>query len=392
MKNICIILPPALPFPPSRGGAVETLLNLFVSENEKEKKYHLTIFSIENEEAREISKLYSCVEVIYIKNQNDGFKNKLDKYIKKFFHMNINLLNYYVINILREMKKREKPDLCIVEGGNYRDYQIISKYVGVNKMALHIHAVSTPKFNPNNIYGHFIFVSECAKRYWTQTFPGNGEILKNAIDEDIFCKNYDEVKIASKRKKLGISMDDFVVMYCGRLIDEKGVLELIKSINNVKNPHVKLLIIGSSNFAGANVTKYQKELFDNVSDKIIFTGFVNNNDLPIYYQLSDVVATPSKCMEAAPLVNIEGMISGKALITTSQGGILEYINPKGAIILDYNGNEKCFVKSLALAIESLAEDAQRVQSMGKSNCEYSQIFIKKNYFKNYSSIIEKIIS
>lgn len=392
MKNIYIILPPALPFPPSKGGAVETLLQIFVSENEKEKKYHLTIFSVEDEKARELSKLYSYADVVYIAYQESKPKAKIDKCLKENLHININALNSYTVNILKKIKEMGRPDLCIVEGGNYRDYQIISRYIGLKKTAIHIHAVSTPKVNANKIYGSFIFVSECAKRYWCKSIPCNGFVLKNVVDEDVFCGNHDVQGIADKRKQLGIGPDDFLVMYCGRLIEEKGVIELVKAISKVKNPQVKLLVVGSSKFAGAEVTEYQRQLFEIAGNNVIFAGFINNQELPLYYLLSDVIATPSICNEAAPLVNIEAMLSGRALITTSQGGIPEYVNPEGAVVIDYDGNKEHLVGMLASAIENLAENPQPVQMMGESNREYSMRFSKKNYFKDYASIIDSISS
>ena len=56
MKNICFITQCSLPIPTTKGGAVETLVEYIVDENEREKKYNITVISVEDEKAKEISK------------------------------------------------------------------------------------------------------------------------------------------------------------------------------------------------------------------------------------------------------------------------------------------------------------------------------------------------
>lgn len=56
MKRIAIMNNGTLPIPSVLGGAVETLVQLLVDTNEKEKQMQLEIFSIDNANAREKAK------------------------------------------------------------------------------------------------------------------------------------------------------------------------------------------------------------------------------------------------------------------------------------------------------------------------------------------------
>ena len=61
MKRIAIIDNGVLPIPSVLGGAVETLVQLLVDTNEKEKQMLFEIFSIDNADARQKAKEYSCL-------------------------------------------------------------------------------------------------------------------------------------------------------------------------------------------------------------------------------------------------------------------------------------------------------------------------------------------
>ncbi len=393
MKKICFILPPLLPFPPSKGGAVETLLSLFIDENEKQRKYHITVFSIYDDQAKFLSKKYEYTDVIYIRLENIALvKYKVCNVIQKTIGVRIKQLDDYNSYILKYIKNNIDPDLCIVEGGYYREYINISKYIGPEKMAIHIHAVSTPRFNANKIYKSFIFVSECAKNVWQKKEICNSYVLTNAVDESKFNTTFDSNHQIKLRNSLGLDEKDFVILYCGRLIEIKGVLELLKAVNRINDNSVKLIIVGSSNFAEATVTDYQKELLSQINNRIKFTGFIDNSKLPSYYKIADIVVTPSICQEAASLVNIEAMMSGKAIITTSQGGNPEYVNSSGSIMIDYSGNKNKLIDQLYENILLMINNRILVSKMAENNKIYAKSFTKQNYFENYSKIINFIIS
>lgn len=392
MKKICFICPPALPFPPVRGGAVETLLELFVNENEKVKKYDIQVFSIYDERAEQLSKKYRNTCVTYVRCPDTSSKKyRLCSAVQKATTLRLGFLDVYNEAILQHMRSGYMPDLCIAEGGNYRDYVNISRYLGIPKMAMHIHAVSTPRYNPNKIYGSFVFVSNSSALHWQKKYSCHGFVLPNAIDEENFSVCREQEELIALRQKLGLLPEDFVVLYCGRLIEEKGVLELVKAITGLPQQDIKLVVVGSANFEGASVTDYQKQLQYYINERIQFTGYVPHQELSAYYQMANLVASPSICMEAAPLVNMEAMMSGKAILTTSQGGILEYVNPDGAKVMDYQDDKAELVEQIRRQISALYHDRGEAARMGQSNKTYATKFEKSEYFKNYAEIIDTII-
>ena len=75
-KNICIITQCSLPIPTTKGGAVETLVEYILMENERMDKYHFTVISVEDDQAKQQSKQFKNVEFIYV-NQSNKLLNRL---------------------------------------------------------------------------------------------------------------------------------------------------------------------------------------------------------------------------------------------------------------------------------------------------------------------------
>src|SRR3989339_868327 len=111
--------------------------------------------------------------------------------------------------------------------------------------------------------------------------------LPNGVDTNIFQPAGKDERLMNK---LGISNDDKVIIFVGglgRLHFFKGVDVLIGAYEQIKTkiPNIKLLIIGDGD---------QKDRYIKLAGEgVIFTGWVLNEDLSKYYNLSDVFVLPS---------------------------------------------------------------------------------------------------
>jgi spore coat protein SA len=115
----------------------------------------------------------------------------------------------------------------------------------------------------------------------------------------------------------------------------KGVHVLLKAFREVseQDPLARLVIVGGTGYGSNRLNPYVrelKELAKPLGDKVKFVKFVPSAQMPLYYQLGDVVATPSVWQEAFCRVNLEAMASGKPVITTPRGGIGEVVTHQGS--------------------------------------------------------------
>lgn len=92
MKTICFIAPYNYSIPAIQGGAIETLVQHLIEENEKEKKFKFIVLSTYSKEAEEVAKKYKYTKYIY-------FKKK--KYIDKIFYFLFRLFYTNFISNLR---------------------------------------------------------------------------------------------------------------------------------------------------------------------------------------------------------------------------------------------------------------------------------------------------
>ena len=385
IKKICLITPNLLPVPNVLGGAIETLVTNILKEQTIENKIDITIVSIYNKLAYQESKKYKNTKFIFIKkNLKYLIYSTIYHIINKIFKKNLNTYNHIVLNKI----KNEKFDYIIAEGGHYESYQEYLKYFKKDQLVLHLHHTATSNEVIDSTFSKVIGVSDYVlKKFKDTSSIKKYYLLKNCIDIEKYDKKISTKELNEIRKIYNINKDDFVLMYCGRLIKEKGVLELIKSVNNLKEKNIKLLVIGSINFASGGEDEYTKEIkkIAKNNKNIIFTGYIDGSELYKYYKLSNAVVIPSVWEEAAGLVCIEAMICKKPIITTGRGGIKEYVN-KDAILVNYH--EHYLVKELTDAILKLYNNKEKLQDIGQKSYEEALQYSTKNYYKNLVNIIE----
>src|SRR5262249_13696018 len=126
-----------------------------------------------------------------------------------------------------------------------------------------------------------------------------------ALDRFEHC---DTDAVARLRQRFG----DRLILAVGRLVYYKGFEYLIRSMAQVRG---KLLIIGNGPLR-AKLDEVAVQL--NVSEKVVFLGEVQNDEVTPYYHAADVFALPSVARsEAFGIVQIEAMASGVPVVNTS---------------------------------------------------------------------------
>ncbi len=155
---------------------------------------------------------------------------------------------------------------------------------------------------------------------------GNGNI--NGIDLDYFNPDlYSEKDSLSIREKLNIGQNDFVFLFVGRLVGDKGINELVKAFSELprsSNQNIRrniLLLVGP----------YEDDLdpllpgtiieIEN-NPNIISVGF--QKDVRPYFAISDVFVFPSY-REGFPNVLLQAGAMGKFSIVTDINGSNEII-------------------------------------------------------------------
>jgi glycosyltransferase involved in cell wall biosynthesis len=182
------------------------------------------------------------------------------------------------------------------------------------------------------------------------------------------------------KQNLKLKENDIVFCFIGRLVREKGILELLEAFNKLQSEfnNVKLLLIGSlldseRDKEGDNIIKKQLS-----NTNIIHLGF--RKDTPELLAISDVFVLPSY-REGLPRSIIEAMAMRTPIIATNIRGCREEVfsNKNGYLV------DKASTQSLYNAMRLLFLDKDKRTEFGISSRAIAEELFDEN------KVIEKQI-
>lgn len=147
----------------------------------------------------------------------------------------------------------------------------------------------------------------------------NGNV--NGIDTTFFNSNtISEQQQQNLRNELGIDSSDFVFVFIGRLVADKGINELVRAFLLLEIPNCKLLLVGPYETEDPLQPETLKAIQQN--DSILSVGF--QHDVRPYLVISDCLVFPSY-REGFPNVVMQAGAMGLPSIVTDINGSNEII-------------------------------------------------------------------
>ena len=143
-------------------------------------------------------------------------------------------------------------------------------------------------------------------------YTRNVHIVPTGIEvERFYSENFKKKELDDLRNQIGLSKDQFTILFVGRLAAEKSVDLLIEAQRDLaKKYNAVLMIVGD----GPDMQKYQELAMKyNIEDNVIFTGKVPWTEVTKYYQLADIFATASRS-ETQGLTVIEAMAASLPVV------------------------------------------------------------------------------
>lgn len=392
MRKVCIIMGGVMPVPAVCGGAIEILITSIVRQYSAKDGFALTICSVYHPEAEKIAKQYPEVRFFWTHTRTPWNLLRHAVFLAlrtATGHCIRPLQRHY--NEIAELFQRERFDLILAEGGDTQAIVEIAGDYRREQFVNHVHIHYLPPENIAEHYGHVIGVSEFVTREYLNAcqLPVKGHVLKNGICLEQFRKAVSPEQKRALRKRLGLSEEDFVVLYVGRIMQMKGVLELIQAVTELEDGHVKLLILGGANAGKKAFSPYErkvKQLSEQHRGRVLFTGYVDNAEVYQYASLADVQCMPTLVEEAAGLVVLEAMAEGLPLIVTRSGGVGEYVDSSTALMIERNN----VVAELKNAICYLKAHPQVRSQMSGNARRRSRQFDESAYYANFCRLISQI--
>jgi len=135
-------------------------------------------------------------------------------------------------------------------------------------------------------------------------------------------ENIDIQKRDNVKNLLNLNSTDFVIGYCGRLVKDKGIIDLVTAFQQVSTKYnFKLLLVGD--FEERDALPADIIIKIKSDPNIIITGFIFN-DIEYYYSLMDVFILPSY-REGFPMSVLEASSMKRPVLTTTVTGCIDSI-------------------------------------------------------------------
>lgn len=183
------------------------------------------------------------------------------------------------------------------------------------------------------------------------------EIIPFAVDTKVFIPYQKDQELMSR---LGVEGRK-VMVFVGALDRAhyfKGVENLLRAFKMVSDKYF-LVIVGKG-----DLSSWYKDLAEKlgVQKCVRFCENVSNDELPKYYQLSDVVVLPSiDSSEAFGIVLLEGLSCGKPVIASSLPGVRTVVEDgKNGILVPPSD-----ITALKNALQKILEDDVLAHTFGK---------------------------
>jgi len=207
--------------------------------------------------------------------------------------------------------------------------------------------------------------------------PGNKvEVVAPGFDSELYRQMQDKSMIDKIKAKYGI--DKNYILFVGTLEPRKNLQKLIKAYSilpeYLKSDYL-LVVCGKKGLFFEELFRAVKEL--KLEEKVIFTGYVPDEDLPFLMNGAEVFVYPS-LYEGFGLPPLEAMACGTPVISSKVSSLPEVVNDAGILI---NPND----------VEELSDALLRVLSNNELRAQLSEKGLKQASKFSWKKTAMKIV-
>jgi glycogen synthase len=240
-------------------------------------------------------------------------------------------------------------------------------------LVFHVHSVDRAEYDLGNEPNPFL----AHGRAQEEAIIGSDRLIALTRPEEILLQQY-YPEAASKIRVVGNGIDDTnaafeasfsdrpgmaTVLYSGRLVERKGIRELLAAIPQVLEavPAAKFVLTGGPPRvpAGGVAAQWLEAKHDPFRKQIHFTGWQSPAEMARRYAAADILVVPSR-YEPFGMVILEGMLHGLAIVAADVGGPAEILE-HGRTGLLFPARD---VGALGSALQWLLKNPEKRKALG----------------------------
>ncbi|MFQ4140585.1 hormogonium polysaccharide biosynthesis glycosyltransferase HpsO [Chlorogloeopsis sp. ULAP02] len=318
-------------------------------------------------------------------------------------HQGLLSFGFELISLMRQFR----PQIIQVEQGSrslsYAQMITLNKLLGLKAKNIFFTWWNLPyklnfpidlleKYNLQNSHGIISGNQDGAEILRQRGFQGSIKIMPQlGVDESVFKPQF-QPELA---KDLDIQVDDFVVGFVGRFVQEKGLLTLLDALALLPDKPWKLLLLGRGALKSELINKATEK---KIKDKIVFRESVPHDQVAQYLNVMNTLILPSETTyqfktissvgwkEQFGHVLIEAMACQVPVIGSNSGEIPHVIENAGLVFPE--GDAKALADCIVQLIEK-PDLAQNLGEMGyqKVMAEYTNKALAKQQLEFYQELV-----
>jgi len=267
------------------------------------------------EEGISVLRLRSLFEFL-----NNSWLVNLNKEIIKFNPDAIHVHGTFSITALRVAGIHKKiPDAIVVFDDHMTNSAMRASWVSI---LYSIFRILFGKYIERNV-DHFVAVTEETKKFMNKFYGISNDrinVIPLGCDTSLFSnKNSNRRDL---RINLGISDDEIVISYVGKIIPDKGIHLLVEAAIKLLHEGFNIKVL----FVGGKDDKYFKIITETINssgygNNFIFNPPVPNSELPKYYSITDIGVWPKQCS----LTVLEAMACNVPVVLSNNSGANERV-------------------------------------------------------------------
>ena len=348
-----------------------------VTVNQKASSYDF-------EEDRHIIKVPGVKTGIYDYRLTSMYPLKIAKKIKK---MNLDIIHVHtefsIGSFGRIIAKQLNIPIVATYHTYYEDYLYYVTKGYFNYISKNLLKTLT-RFYADKTVNSLIVPAEKIKDLFINKYNYKKEIavIPTGIAIERFYKeNVDKKKKEEIYKSLKVDKDDFLILFVGRVAEEKNIEFLIEAHKKLvkEDNKYKLIIVGD----GPDI-KNLKELSKDIKDNVVFAGKSLWEDVPCYYDIADIFVTASRS-ETQGLTVLEALASSTPVVCANDPSYIDAIVPgSNGFVFD---TEEEYLEN----IKKLRKDNKLREEFSINARNYSENFSSSKYAKRVLDVYEKAI-
>jgi len=187
--------------------------------------------------------------------------------------------------------------------------------------------------------------------------PDKVQVTANVIQKCLYSPDHDF------KKKSGIDAETDILLFVGRFMPEKGILDLVEACRLLKKDHIKFQLFCLGNGPLTDEVNGLIKAYD-LEDNVKLPGHIPERETRYYYSNCDVLILPTYHQEGFPMAVFQAVGAGKPVITTKIRAAADYFTEyENCMWVEKKNPQQLYKKIFELLNDKVMQDKMKQNNL-----------------------------